>query len=286
MRHSIAFAHRFTHDFHAPKSLRAPVGARFSAKVRSPVYAIRTHLALEAASKFAGGSHVKFAPGSQPPLRANRRPHADLSRQSRKTSGGRPRVTFIKSYGWRLEVSTEVSTISSGFFWKPAHRTAYFSLGGSDRSPPLGKHPMNERKKPRTPVVDSTQCGGFATPQRRGYFDHALTECETGMRRNQRPAGVRGLFRLGHVKVGRLNVSHPDRPLTDSGQDLDGLTGRILVGSDGALRPSRPGQLGMLTAIAEASRTDVAVTAQATPESLTILDGALTKLLTGLDGFP
>lgn len=33
------------------------------------------------------GAATKFAPGSQPPLRANRRPHADLSRQTRKTSG-------------------------------------------------------------------------------------------------------------------------------------------------------------------------------------------------------
>lgn len=196
----------FTH----PKSPRNPCGSEIPNTGTQPGthdrYAPGTGSRQQVRT---GGSHDKFAPGSQPPLRANRRPHADLSRQSRKTSGGRPRVTFIKSYGWRLEVSTEVSTISSGFFWKPAHRTAYFSLGGSDRSPPLGKHPMNERKKPRTPVVDSTQCGGFATPQRRGYFDHALTECETGMRRNQRPAGVRGLFRLGHVKVGRLTVSYP-----------------------------------------------------------------------------
>lgn len=35
-----------------------------------------------------------------------------------------------------------------------------------------------------------------------------------------------------------------------------------------------------------ASRTDGTVTAQATPKSLTILDGAFTELLTGLDGFP
>lgn len=46
-------------------------------------------------------------------------------------------------------------------------------------------------------------------PRAAVYFDHALTECETGMRRNPRPAGVMGLFRLGHVKVGRLTVSHP-----------------------------------------------------------------------------
>lgn len=158
-------------------------------------------LALEAASK--------FAPGSQPPLRANRRTHADLSRQSRKTPGWRPGVTVIKNHGWRLEVSTVVSTITSGFFWKPADRTAYCSSGRSERSPPLGKHPMNECNS--RDLGWWTQHSVVLLPRLRAavYFDHALTECETGMRRNPRSAGVRGLFRLGHVKVGRLIVSHP-----------------------------------------------------------------------------
>lgn len=85
----------------------------------------------------------------------------------------------------------------------------------------------------------------------------------------------------------RALPSHtPDRPQTDSGQALDGLTGRILVGGGRRPRPSRPGRLGRLAAMVRASRTDGTVTAQTTPKSLTILDGALTKLLTGLDGFP
>ena len=119
----------------------SPVGARFPTLVRSPVRTISTRLALEPPPS----SHRWFAPGSQPPLRANRRPRADLSRQSRKTPVWRPGVTVIQSYGWRLKVSTMVSTISSGFFWKPANRTAYCSSGRSERFPPLGKHPMNER---------------------------------------------------------------------------------------------------------------------------------------------
>lgn len=41
------------------------------------------------------------------------------------------------------------------------------------------------------------------------YFDHALTECETGMRRNPRRVRVLGLFHAGAVKQGHRVASHP-----------------------------------------------------------------------------
>lgn len=125
----------------ALNSFRAPLHALF-ARTQKPARPCGSEI-LSAGTQ--SGTHDQFAPGSQPPLRANRRPRADLSRQSRKTPGWRPGVTVIQSYGWRLEVSTMVSTISSGFFWKPADRTAYCSSGRSEHFPPLGKHPMNER---------------------------------------------------------------------------------------------------------------------------------------------
>lgn len=60
------------------------------------------------------------------------------------------------------------------------------------------------------------------------YFDHALTECETGVRRNPGRAGVRGLSHTGAVKQGGLAVSHPrqtpdeilDRLWTDRGATM------------------------------------------------------------------
>lgn len=60
----------------------------------------------------------------------------------------KPRVgahAFPYQQSWLPKVSTEVSSISRGFCWKPARRTAFFWSERSERSPPLGKHPMNER---------------------------------------------------------------------------------------------------------------------------------------------
>ena len=101
---------------------------------------------------------------------------------------------------------------------------AVVSTGNLARS---RQNPRRARSAPALSVEFNSPCRS----QHAGagiYFDHTLTECETGVRRNPGRAGVRGLSHTGAVKQGGLAVSHPrqtpdeilDRLWTDRGATM------------------------------------------------------------------
>ena len=131
--------------------------------------------------------------------------------QQVRTSGSHPLMRtwcepdgqpVIKIYGCQALVSTVVSRVLQ---WFPL-------VTCPDRGKTAGRDRVSRCARFGSAPARRVEFTSPCISQHAGagdYFDHALTECETGVRRNPRPVGVRGLFCAGHVKVGRLTVSHP-----------------------------------------------------------------------------
>lgn len=148
-----------------------------------------------------------------------------------RTPGSQPPMRELRTWvAWSV-VTRSVTTKSNHFAWLPAvgfhcgfQRFAVFSTGNPVRP---RQNPRRARSAPALSVEFNSPCRS----QHAGagiYFDHTLTECETGVRRNPGRAGVRGLSHTGAVKQGGLAVSHPrqtpdeilDRLWTDRGATM------------------------------------------------------------------
>ncbi len=121
--------------------------------------------------------------------------------------------------GCHAMVSTVVSRVLQ---WFPLE-----TRPGPDKTHGAGSTGRRARSAPALSVEFNSPCRS----QHAGagiYFDHTLTECETGVRRNPGRAGVRGLSHTGAVKQRGLAVSHPrqtpdeilDRLWTDRGATM------------------------------------------------------------------